>query len=173
MNVYLESAKPARLAKVRCRIVREENPQQPWDWMDMVFKQNVIEDGQEKKWPDDTVWHFTVWFDGSKTYWYTTKERLLQFFDSDLSHHTHEALKKLEEEEKKILKQYCDGEVFGIIREEWDESNREWKHVDSLFGMYGAESVADCMNDIVKDGDVICCDEEVKYNFDIITTDEK
>ena len=67
------------------------------------------------------------------------------------------------------------GHVYGIVVEKWDEKRREWAHVDSIWGMHGAEQVQHRLNDEIDllydevggANITVCVDEEaMKYEFD-------
>ena len=72
------------------------------------------------------------------------------------------------------------GHVYGIIVEKWDEKQREWAHIDSIWGMHGAEQVQrqlndeiDLLYDEVNGVNIpVCVDEEVmKYEFDNVESE--
>ena len=65
--------------------------------------------------------------------------------------------------------------MYGVIIEKWDEKQREWKNVDSHWGIYGEKELYDnLVNEIDLHYDEageasipVCVDEEeMKYEFD-------
>ena len=162
-KIYLKDSDKARLANKRIRIVRETSPREPCDNEDLVFEKaksfNDIPDNKLK------TWYFAplgVWF-------FTTAERCKRMVAEDPSYWTDDKLSTFVKIEEQLYKDWNNGDVYGIIIEEWDANNRTWKHIRSYYGMYGATSLIDNINDELKrDPNYVVCidDETMKYDFD-------
>lgn len=171
-RIYLKDSDKARLADYRARIVRETNPREPCDNEDLVFEKAESKDSI----PEDALYSWKFQPYGQDCIWFfTTAERCKKMVSEDPSYWTEEKLKEFAEIEEQLYRDWYDGHVYGIIIEKWDEKQRDWKNVDSHWGMYGANEVYDNLGDEIdlhydEAGEVsipVCVDEEdMKYEFD-------
>ena len=168
-RIYLKNSDKVRLADYRARIVRETGPRRPDEHEDLVF----VSDKKEKFIPEKVLMSWRL-FPIQETF-FTTAERCKQMISPDQSYWTQEKLEFFKNAEMQIWRDWWDDHVYGIIIEKWDEKQREWKSIDSLWGMYGAKDVYDNLNneiDLLYDevggaSIPICIDEEeMKYEFD-------
>ena len=162
-KIYLKDSDKVRLANKRIRIVRDTSPREPCYNEDLVFqKANIVTDIPKNAL---LTWYFApraVWF-------FTTAERCKKMVAEDPSYWTYDKLSKFAEAEKQLYKDWYDGNVYGIIIEKWDAENRSWICTNSYYGMYGATSLIDNINDELKrDPNYVVCidDETMKYDFD-------
>jgi hypothetical protein len=165
-RIYLKDSDRVRLADYRARIVREENPREPAEHEDLVFKrtedETLIPKNALHKWKFDCNHeHEPIWF-------FTTAERCNEMVSKDPSYWTKEKLIEFEKIERKLYQDWYDGHVYGYIIEKWDEKRREWITTSSLWGMYGSKEL---LENLASDTDgvniPICINEEdMKYEFD-------
>lgn len=165
-KIYLKDSDKVRLADCRVRIVKENNPLEPCDNEDLVFEkaedESLIPANALHKWKFDcNNEHEPIWF-------FTTAERCKKMVSEDPSYWTLPKLIEFEKTEKKLYQDWWDGNVYGYIVEKWDDKQRKWIQVSSLWGMYGAEEL---MMNLAEETDgvsiPICIDtEDMKYDFD-------
>ena len=162
-KIYLKDSDRARLANKRIRIVRETSPLEPCDNEDLVFEKaesfNDIPNNKLK------TWYFApldMWF-------FTTAERCKTMVSKDPSYWTDDKLSAFAKIEKQLYNDWNNGNVYGIIIEEWNARNRSWTCIESYYGMYGATSLIDNINDKLQrdhSAFVVCIDDEtMKYDF--------
>jgi len=161
INIYLEQSDKARLANRRIRLVRDEGRREPQYDMDLVF----VHDFKTNEIPDDAIYSWTFYSpQNDPIHFYTTAERCKEMVSPDPSYWTKEKLAAIAKIEEKLYTHWDRGEVYGYIVEEWDETQRKWKFIDRSWGMYGEKALFD--NLPYKDGDIVCCAENLKYNFE-------
>ena len=112
--------------------------------------------------------HEPIWF-------FTTAKRCKEMVSKDPSDWTKEKLIEFEKIERRLYQDWWEGHVYGIVVEKWDEKQRKWMTISSLWEMYGEKDVYDNLGneiDLLYDevGRVnipVCIDdEEMKYEFD-------
>lgn len=169
IKIYLKDSDKVRLADVRCRIVRESNPRSPAENEDLVFEKA----SHKEDIPKNAL--FTWKLDAPKKYWghepfwfFTTAERCREMVSPDPAFWTWKKLAEFAKIESKIWQDWCDGHVYGIVIEKWDEKRREWTTISSLWGMYGAKDLFDNLEEVTDGIKIpVCIDnEEMKYDFD-------
>lgn len=165
IHIYLKDSDKARLADCRVRIVRDSNPTEPCDNEDLVFEKAEDEDHIPKnalyKWKFHPYGREPIWF-------FTTAKRCKKMVSKDPSCWTLPKLKKFAEIEHRLYEDWYNGRVYGYITEKWDEKQRWWTAVSSLYGLYGAKDLFDNLAAAKIDGVSIpvCVDEEaMKYEF--------
>ena len=172
-QIYLKDSDKVRLADVRARIVKETDPREPCDNEDLVFEkaedESLIPKNALHKWKFDCNHeHEPIWF-------FTTAERCKKMVSNNPSDWTKEKLIEFEKIERRLYQDWWDGHVYGIVVEKWDEKQRKWAPIDSMYGMYGKKDVLDgihkeidLLNDEIDGANIPICidDEEMKYEFD-------
>lgn len=169
LKFFLESSTTARLADNRVRIVRESNPREPQFNEDLVFAVAT----SKKSIPEDSLYTWQFDFDGKRDplYFYATALRCRKMIADDPSYWTHEKLVWFAEQEKKLYKDWWEGNVYGIVFEEWNPKQRKFetsKKLISNWGIYGEDALVDVLNDYndVKSGKfIICVGDDVKGDF--------
>ena len=173
IRIYLKDSDKARLADCRARIVRMTNPLEPCDNEDLVFEKtedkSLIPENALYTWKFDcNNEHEPIWF-------FTTAERCKKMVCEDPSYWTLPKLKEFAEIEHRLYVDWYAGHVYGVIVEKWDEKQREWKTVNSYWGMYGEKELYDNLGNEIdlhydEAGEAnipVCVDEEeMKYEFD-------
>ena len=172
-KIYLKDSDKVRLANVRARIVKETNPREPCDNEDLVFEK--AED--ETLIPSNALhrWKFECNHEHEPIWFFTTAERCKKMVSKDPSDWTKEKLIEFEKIERKLYQDWWDGYVYGIVVEKWDEKQRKWMQMYSIWGMYGEKDVYDNLaneidllyDEVGEDSIPVCIDaEEMKYEFD-------
>ena len=173
MKIYLKDSDKARLADVRARIVRETNPREPCDNEDLVFRK--VED--EHLIPASALykWKFECNYEHEPIWFYTTADRCKKMVSKNPSYWTLPKLKEFAEIEHQLYQDWYDGNVYGIVVEKWDEKQRKWTQIDSIWGMYGAKEVLqrltdeiDLLYDEIDSVNIPVCidEEEMAWEFD-------
>jgi hypothetical protein len=145
-----EKTKKARLANLRALLIRDVSCQAPDEFMDMIYHPGHGE-----------IFGFkVVSFDRQFSEVFTCDKAALQK-EIDAMKFKSEAdknkwLKDIKDSEAKIWQAYYDGEVYGILIQEWSDEAREFKTVDSLYGLYGFDDVKANIMDIVGNYDIDC-----------------
>ena len=65
-------------------------------------------------------------------------------------------LKNIKDSEEKMWQSYYDGEVYGILIQEWNNEERQFKTVHSLYGLYGFDDLKANIMDVVGNYDIDC-----------------
>ena len=173
MDIYLANGRKARLAGTRLRTVIEEGAAAPWHDSDLVFNPfasvaaySPLYDPEGKQ----IIAARTV-SDGQDTLeLYTTEERVKELCGDDPKYLTPDGIEKLcWAPEKKEILDWLHGKNFGYLVEKWDEKERRFLVIDSLWGMTGVACVLD---NIKSDSDhhkpdVICVDDDASSFFNI------
>jgi hypothetical protein len=145
-----EKTKKARLANLRTLLIRDESCQAPDKFMDTIFHPGHGE-----------VHGFSV-MSSDRNHFETftcTSEALQKEIDAMNFKSEEDKDKWLEDikaSEKKMWQAYFDGEVYGIIIQKWNDEEREFKMVDSLWGLYGFDDMKANIIDIVGKYDIDC-----------------
>lgn len=165
IRIYLKDSDKARLADCRVRIVRDSNHTEPCNNEDLVFEKAEDEDHIPKnalyKWKFHPYGCEPIWF-------FTTAKRCKKMVSKDPSCWTLPKLKKFADIEHRLYEDWYNGRVYGYITEKWDEKQRWWTAVSSLYGLYGVKDLFDNLAAAKIDGVSIpvCVDEEtMKYEF--------
>lgn len=171
-KIHLSCQRKARLADWRLRIVRDDSPEKPSEHFSSVFAPV----GELKDWIGGQYPSFIA--DGEC--FGTSDSRLREQYSKDPKDWTKERLGLVAEREKTIWKAWEDGDCFGVVLERWNEREREWTRYDSLWGAYGAGEVQSLVDQVASGSDypgdescVLCCDEDCKYCFDVVSNDPK
>lgn len=171
LKIYLKDSDKSRLADKRIRIIRESNPLEPCRNEDLVFEKA----DDESLIPADALFKWCIDMVPSKWWFYTTAERCKKMVSEDPSHWTFEKLQDFALVEKKLYENWRDGHVYGIVVEKWDEKQRKWTQIDSIWGMYGAKEVLqrltdeiDLLYDEIDSANIPVCidEEEMAWEFD-------
>jgi hypothetical protein len=145
-----KNSNEARLANRRVLLIRDNSCQAPDEFMDMIYHPGHGE-----------IFDFkVVSFDHQFSEVFTCDKAALQK-EIDAMNFKSEAdknkwLKDIKDSEAKIWQAYYDGEVYGILIQEWSDEAREFKTVDSFWGLYGFDDVKATIKDIVSDDDIDC-----------------
>lgn len=169
LKFYLENSDKVRLADVRCRIVRECNPREPQYNEDLVFAVAT----SKKSIPEDSLYTWQFDFDGKRDplYFYATALRCRKMIADDPSYWTYEKLVWFAEQEKKLYKDWWEGNVYGIVFEEWNPKQRKFetsKKFVSTWGMYGEDELINVLNDnnnITNGTIIVYLSDEVENDF--------
>lgn len=171
-KIHLSCQRKARLADWRLRIVRDDSPEKPSEHFSSVFAPvDQIKDWKEGQYP-------TFIADGEC--YGTSDSRLREYCSKDPADWTKDRVSRLCEEEKAMWRAWEDGDCFGVWLERWNDKLRQWDAYGSLWGAYGAGEVQSLVDQMASDdyypGDnscVLCCDEDCKYCFDVVSNDPK
>ena len=90
------------------------------------------------------------WDSGQAGWIYTTKEKVMEALNTAEESWRETATECLKNEIK-IYDMYLQGEVYGIITEEYDEENDDWEEADSCWGFYNDKWGDDLAKDIASD----------------------
>ena len=165
-KIFLKESDVARLADVRCMIVKESDPLEPCDNEDLVFRK--VED--EHLIPANALykWKFDCNFEHEPIWFYTTAERCKQMVSDDPSYWTKEKLEEFARIEKQLYQNWWDGNVYGYIIEKWDDTQRKWVQTSSCWGMYGAKELMENLPGEIDGTNIPICieSEDMKYDFD-------
>ena len=145
-----EKTKEARLANRRVLLIRDVSCQAPDEFMDTIFHPGHGE-----------VFGFkVVSFDRHFSEVFTCDRSALQKEIDAMNFKSEEDkekwLKDIKESEMKMWQAYYDGEVYGILIQEWNDEERQFKIVESLWGMYGFDAMKANFMDIVGNYDIDC-----------------
>ena len=152
-----ENSREARLADRRILVVKDCVCQAPDVSMDLIFHRGHGE-----------VWGFKL----RETYGYETEvftaDRAKVEEESKACGHKTEAEKRawlegIKEAEKKLWQAWMDGDMYGVVVQEWDGSERRWNVVDSAFELFGWNDAVECIKDmnLLHGIDVFCVDEDL------------
>jgi hypothetical protein len=171
MEIIQTNSDKARLADVRIRIVRDDDPEEPCECMDLVFEKTK----DESLIPSDAIhsWKFDCNHEHEPIWFFTTKDRCEKMICSDPNYWTKEKLIGFEKDEKNLYQQWDDGNVFGYIIESWNAEQREWNHKDSCFGYYGLSELLSAIKDYlderkISENDIVICSDESDICMDLI-----
>jgi hypothetical protein len=145
-----ENTKEARLANRRVLLIRDDSCQAPDKYMDTIYHPGHGE-----------IFGFqVVSFDRQYSEVFTCDKAALQK-EIDAMNFKSEAdknkwLKDIKDSEAKMWQAYYDGEVYGILIQEWNDKERQFKMVDVLWGLYGFDDVKANIIDIVGNYDIDC-----------------
>ena len=145
-----KKTKKARLANRRVLLIRDESCQAPDEFMDTIFHPGHGE-----------VFGFkVVSFDRQFSEVFTCDKATLQKEIDAMNFKSEEDkekwLKGIKESEKKMWQAYYDGDVYGILIQEWNDEDREFNTIDTLWGMYGFDDVKANIIDVVGNYDIDC-----------------
>lgn len=151
-----EKSREARLADKRLLIMKDGVCRAPDVSMDLIFHRGHGE-----------VWGFKL----RETYGYEsevfTADRAKVEKESKACGHKNKDemykwLDGIKEAEKKLWQAWMDGDMYGIVVQEWNAAERNWKVIDSIFEIFGWSDVVECLKDMKLDGiDVFCIDEDL------------
>ncbi len=163
IKIYLKDSDKVRLADRRVRIVRESDPREPCDNEDLVFEK--AED--ESLIPSSSLFKWNIEMADGRQWFFTTAKRCRRMVADDPSYWTFEKLQEFARIEKKLYEDWINDNVYGYIIEKWDEKQRQWIAVSSLWGMYGAEALFYNLLDATDGVSIpVCIDnEDMKYDF--------
>ena len=153
-----ENSREARLANKRLLIVKDGLCRAPDVSMDLIFHRGHGE-----------VWGFKLRESyGYETEVFTADRAKVEEESKACGHKTeaekHAWLEGIKEAEKKVWQAWMDGDMYGVVIQEWDGSERKWKVVDSAFELFGWNDVVECLKygDMKLDGvEVFCVDEDL------------
>ena len=145
-----KKTKEARLANRRVLLIRDLSCLAPDKFMDTIFHPGHGE-----------IFGFkVVSFDRKYSEVFTCDKSALQKEIDAMKFKSEEDkekwLKDIKESEMKMWQAYYDGEVYGILIQEWNDEDREFKTCDSLWGMYGFDDVKANIKDVVDNYDIDC-----------------
>ncbi len=156
IKLVSEYSREARLANKRLLIVKDSVCRAPDVSMDLIFHRGHGE-----------VWGFKL----KETYGYEsevfTADRAKVEEESKACGHKTEAEKRawlegIKEAEKKLWQAWMDGDMYGIVIQEWNADERNWNVVDSIFEIFGWNDVVECLKDMkLDDIDVFCIDKDL------------
>ena len=151
-----ENSREAHLANKRLLIMKDCSCRAPDVNMDLIFHRGHGE-----------VWGFKL----RETYGYEeevfTADRAKVDEESKACGHKTEAEKRewlegIKKAEAYLWQAWMDGDVYGILVQEWDAHERKWNAVDATFEMFGWNDVVECLKDMnLDDIDVFCIDEDL------------
>lgn len=145
-----EKNKEARLANCRVLLMRDESGQAPDKYMDTIFHPGHGE-----------VHGFTI-MSADRNYieiFTCTSEALQKEIDAmnfKSEEDKEEWLKNIKDSESKMWQAYYDGNVYALLIEKWNDEEREFKVVDSLWQLYGFDDVKANIMEIVGNYDIDC-----------------
>jgi hypothetical protein len=145
-----KNSNEARLANRRALLIPDVSGRAPDEFMDMIYHPGHGE-----------IFGFqVVSFDRQYSEVFTCDKAALQK-EIDAMHFKSEEdkekwLKNIKDYEAKIWQAYYDGEVYGILIQEWSDEAREFKTVDSFWVLYGFDDVKATIKDIVGNYDIDC-----------------
>lgn len=157
MHIKLISVndREARLANKRVFIMKDGVCRDPDVSMDLIFHRGHGE-----------VWGFKL----RETYGYeeevfTADRKKVDEESKACGHKTEEEkrawLEGIKNAEKKIWQAWMDGDMYGVVTQIWNETEREWKCVDCQFEIFGWSDVVEVLKDMDKNGvEVYCVDED-------------
>lgn len=145
-----EKTKKARLAHRRVLLILDASCQAPDKFMDTIYHPGHGE-----------IFGFqVVSFDHQFSEIFTCNKAALQKEIDAMNFKSEEDkdkwLKDIKEAEAKMWQSYYDEEVYGILIQEWNNEERQFKIVDSLWGMYGFDDVKANIIDVVGNYDIDC-----------------
>lgn len=145
-----ENSKEARLANCRVLLIRDESGQAPDKYMDTIFHPGHGE-----------IFGFKVTsFDRQYSEIFTCDKAALQKEIDAMNFKSEEDKEKwlngIKVSEKKMWQAYYDGNVYGLLIEKWNDEEREFKVVDSLWQLYGFDDVKANIMEIVGNYDIDC-----------------
>lgn len=152
-----KSSREARLANVRLVLVKDVSGgcRAPDENMDLIFHRGHGE-----------VWGFKL----RETYGYETEvftaDRKKVEEESKACGHKTEAEKRawlagIKDAEKKLWQAWMDGDVYGIVIERYNESERRFFCVNCQYEIYGWENVVACLKDMdLSEVEVFCVDPD-------------
>lgn len=156
IKLVSEYSREARLANKRLLIVKDGVCRAPDVSMDLIFHRGHGE-----------VWGFKL----KESYGYEsevfTADRAKVDEESKACGHKTEAEKRawlegIKEAEKKLWQAWMDGDMYGIVVQEWNASERNWNVVDATFEIFGWSDVVECLKDMkLDDIDVFCIDKDL------------
>ena len=151
-----EKSREARLANKRLLLMKDSTCCAPDINMELIFHRGHGE-----------VWGFKL----RETYGYeeevfTADRKKVDEESKACGHKTEEEkcawLEEIRNAEKKLWQTWIDGEIYGIVIQEWNNDERSWKAVDANFELFGWNDVVECLKDLkLDDIDVFCVDEDV------------
>ena len=151
-----ENSREARLANKRLLIVKDCVCRAPDVSMDLIFHRGHGE-----------VWGFKLRESyGYESEVFTADRAKVEEESKACGHKNKDEMYKwldgIKEAEKKLWQAWMDGDMYGIVVQEWNDSERNWKVVDSVFEIFGWNDVVECLKDIkLDDIEVFCIDEEL------------
>lgn len=154
IKLISENTREAHLADKRLLITKDCG-RAPDIYADLIFHRGHGE-----------VWGFKL----RETYGYETEvftaDRDKVEAESKACGHKTEAEKRewldgIKKAEARLWQAWMDGDMYGVIIQEWDAAERKWKCIDCRYDLYGWEDVLEALKDMDLTGvEAFCVDED-------------
>lgn len=148
-----DTDREARMANRRCVILKDPNPCVPDEHEDLIFHRGHGE-----------IFGFKV----TESYGYeseiftATREKIAHEAPAD-GRIVSEWLNQIRDVEKLMWQKWVDGEIYGIVVQEWNDAERNWKCVECCYQLYGWDDVKEQLrtdSSFSEGVDVFCVDTE-------------
>ena len=158
IKLISKNERAAKLANRRCTIMRDNACREPDVNMDLIFHRG----------PGEVFGFKLKETYGTESEVFCADRAKIEEMSKACGHKTKadtEAwLDGIKNAESLLWQAWMDGDIYGIVIQEWNAAERDWTTIDCNFELFGWENVIMTLHDMNLDGvEVFCVDENVGY----------